>query len=134
MSTWTKALSGIPQGSVLGTLSFVIFINDMPEDVKFNVCKLFAADCKLYGRVSDEETDKVQQDLCNLEKWSQKWQLPFNEKKCKVLHLGKNYPNQEYLLNGHVLEVSTSEKDLGVHIDNQLKFHVHAAAATKKAS
>ena len=51
---------------------------------------------------------------------------PFNEKKCKVLHLGKNYPNQEYLLNG--------EKYLGVHIDNQLKFHVHAAAATKKAS
>ena len=86
------------------------------------------------ARVSDEETDKVQQDLCNLDKWSQKWQLPFNEKKCKVLHLGKNNPNQEYVLNGHVLEVSTSEKDLGVHIDNQLKFHVHAAAATKKAS
>ena len=76
----------------------------------------------------------LQQDLSNLGKWSKKWQLPFNAEKCKVMHLGKKNPNHDYMLNDHILEASTTEKDLGVHIDDQLKFHVHTAAATKKAS
>ena len=133
-STWTKVLSGIPQGSVLGPLLFVIFINDMPEEVKFNVCKLFADDCKLYGQVTTSGTNTIQKDLNNLETWSKKWQLPFNVKKCKVMHIGSKNPNHEYLMNDHKLEVSESEKDLGVHIDNQLKFHIHTAAAIKKAT
>ena len=133
-SSWTKVLSGIPQGSVLGPLLFVIFINDMPDEVKFNMCKLFADDCKLYGEVNISGTNKVQDDLSNLEKWSKKWQLPFNVKKCKVMHMGSKNPNHEYTMNGQKLDVSVSEKDLGVHVDNQLKFHVHSAAATKKGT
>ena len=49
VSNWRNVLSGIPQGTVLGPILFVIFINDMPEELKYNMCKLFADDCKLYG-------------------------------------------------------------------------------------
>ena len=52
MSNWRNVLSCIPQGTVLGPILFVIFINDMPEEFKYNMCKLFADDCKLYGPVS----------------------------------------------------------------------------------
>ena len=133
-SGWKKVLSGIPQGSVIGPLLFVIFINDMPNEVKFNLCKLFADDCKLYGRVDSSGENKMQLDVTNLENWSRKWQLPFNATKCKVMHIGRNNPNHQYTLNDHTLETSTCEKDLGVYIDNQLKFHEHTAAATKTAN
>ena len=133
-SEWKKVTSGIPQGSVLGPLLFVVFINDMPDEVKFNVCKLFADDCKLYGTVDKASENKLQLDLSNLERWSEKWQLPFNASKCKVMHFGYRNPNHSYHLNDHLLESTHSEKDLGVNIDDSLKFHVHTAAASKKAN
>ena len=67
---WKEVVSGIPQGSVLGPLLFVIFINDMRDVVKFNICKLFADDCKLYGTVNTAAGNKLQIDLCKLEEWS----------------------------------------------------------------
>ena len=133
-STWRDVLSGIPQGSVLGPILFVIFINDMPSHVKHNMCKLFADDCKLYGDVKQGEINTVQMDLDNFEEWSKIWQQPFNAKKCKVLHMGSNNPCHSYRLNGHVLEEIDAEKDLGVMIDSSLKFHLQTAAATKKAN
>ena len=69
-----------------GPLFFVIFINDMPNEVKHNVCKLFADDCKLYGM--ELLNGKMKSDLERLEHWSDKWQLPFNTKKCKAIHFG----------------------------------------------
>ena len=133
LSKWIKVISGIPQGSVLGPLLFVIFINDMPDEVKFSICKLFADDCKLYGTVGDAE-NKLQMDLANLEHWSKSWQLPFNATKCKVMHLGYKNPKKTYHLNDQVLDVTDSEKDLGVIIDNSLRFHDHTASAVKKAN
>ena len=133
-STWRDVLSGIPQGSVLGPILFVIFINDMPSHVKHNMCKLFADDCKLYRDVKQGEVNTVQMDLDNFEEWSKIWQQPFNAKKCKVLHMGSNNPCHSYRLNGHVLEEIDAEKDLGVMIDSSLKFHLQTAAATKKAN
>ena len=134
ISGWRKVLSGIPQGSVLGPLLFVIFINDMPKVVKESICKLFADDCKLYGAIDNEEDRKLQADLANLEQWSKDWQLPFNATKCKVMHFGRRNPQNSFTMNGHTLESTTQEKDLGVIIDDTLKFHVHTAAAAKKAN
>ena len=133
VSNWRNVLSGIPQGTVLGPILFVIFINDVPEELKYNMCKLFADDCKLYGPVSTNE-NKLQLDLNNLENWSKRWQLPFNASKCKVMHFGHHNPTHSYHLNEHILEKTDHEKDLGVIIDNNLKFHAHTAAATKKAN
>ena len=133
-STWRDVLSGIPQGSVIGPILFVIFINDMPSHVKHNLCKLFADDCKLYGDVKAQEENTVQLDLYNFENWSNSWQQPFNAKKCKAMHFGTSNPRFSYQLNGHTLEEIDSEKDLGVMIDDKLKFHKQTAAATKKAN
>lgn len=60
---------GIPQGSVIGPIVFVIFINDMLDVVKYNFRKLFADDCKLFGKVVDAGDNLVQADLTNLEEW-----------------------------------------------------------------
>ena len=133
-SSWKKVLSGIPQGSVIGPILFVIFINDMPAQVIHNFCKLFADDCKLFGPVTSSGENLVQSDLANLEHWSKIWQLPFNAKKCKVMHFGHNNPLKEYILNGQVLERTGAEKDLGVMVDDKLKFHIHTAFAVKKAN
>ena len=133
-SGWCDVLSGIPQGSVIGPILFVVFINDMPEEVKFNMCKLFADDCKLYGIVEKFEANTMQQDLDNLQIWSNRWQLPFNATKCKIMHFGAKNPRRNYRMGKHILEATDQEKDLGVMIDPTLKFHVHTAAATKKAN
>ena len=131
-STWSKNSSGIPQGSVLGPLLFVIFINTMLDVVKYNLCKLFADDCKLYGAVNDDEVNKMQMNLKSFESWSHKWQLLFNTAKCKVMHFGYSNPKRTYEMTNVILETPDHEKDLGVVIDDSLKFRVHTAAAIKK--
>ena len=135
MSNWTEVISGIPQGSVIGPTLFVIFINDLPEEIKSNICKMFADDCKLYGVVNvSDKVSNIQTDLDKLQRWSQKWQLPFNVTKCKTVHYGYRNPELEYKLNGQSLGKVHEEKDLGVIIDDELKFHQHSASVSKKGS
>ena len=131
-SKWVKVSSGIPQGSVLGPLLFVVFINDLPDQLKYSICKMFADDCKIYRRLNQENVNKLQVDLTNLERWSKKWQLPFNPSKCKVMHFGKKNPKNNFVLNDRVLDTVTQEKDLGIIVDDQLKFHEHTAVAAKR--
>ena len=134
LSDWKDVMSGVPQGSVIGPILFVIFITDVPDEVIKSLCKLFADDCKLYRTVTASGGNDLQQDLFNLEAWSAKWQLPFNATKCKVLHFGANNPQHSSMLNKHTLETTKNEKDLGVIIDEDLKYHVHTTSATKKAN
>ena len=131
-SSWAEVTSGIPQGSVLGPLLFVMFINDMPSVVT-NTCKLFADDAKLYGSVkSKENIQSLQSDLQKLEDWCNLWQMGHNTDKCHSLHLGNNNPKHVYTLNGESLVQTSQEKDLGVIIDDGLKFHTHTAKAVAK--
>ena len=76
----------------------------------------------------------LQSDLDMLAGWSETWQLKFNASKCKVLHIGQHDTNYEYYLGNSKLENTTMEKDLGVIMDGELKFHNHVAQAAKKAS
>ena len=80
-------------GLIYGPCLFVVFINDMPEDIR-NKIQLFADDTKLYGQA----TESLQEDVNKLTSWSERWQLKFNKDKCKVAHLGRNNPNQEYTM------------------------------------
>ena len=106
----------------------------MPNVVK-NCCKLFADDAKLYRPIlSEADTQSLQSDIDNLMEWSSTWQLPFNEMKCKRMHLGIRNNSRPYHMNDHILENVTEEKDLGVTVDHQLKFHTHTSAAMKKAN
>ena len=70
-STWEKVIGVIPQGSLLGPLLFVIF-NDLPDEVKYNICKMFADNCKIYRLVENVNLNKLQLVLCKLEVWSKK--------------------------------------------------------------
>ena len=95
-SMWSEVKSGVPQGSVLGPILFVMFINDMPKQLT-SVCKMFADDAKLYREVnSTENYNSLQSDLDIMSEWSHKWQLPFNVKKCKCMHFGTRNPKEVY--------------------------------------
>ena len=135
-SEWHEVTSGIPQGSVLGPLMFVIYINDLPENVTSQVY-LFADDTKIYNTIKNEEDKAIlQEDLEKLTQWSDTWLLRFHPQKCKHLHIGHGdpNPNYEYRLMGNTLEKVHEEKDLGVTIDEKLKFEKHISEKVKKAN
>ena len=113
-SSEANVTSGIPQGSVLGPLLFVIYINDLPRDLKTNA-KMFADDTKLYVR-SDTDTgpQDLQDDLDTLQDWSEKWLLRFHPQKCGVMKLGKA-SKQEYYMGQPVIPNDNSTRTkLGV--------------------
>ena len=135
-------LSGVPQGSVLGPILFLIFINDLPECTTCP-CSLFADDSKIYCRVPREINGKpelegahevLQKDLQELHKWAKKWKMSFNVNKCKIMHLGYGNAKHDYSLDGTVLSETTAEKDLGVLIDNELKFSKHIRSKVSQAN
>ena len=133
-SQWSPVVSGIPQGSVLGPTLFIIFVNDIPTQLHGSV-KLFADDAKVYSRVKRPDgQSSVQVDLDALGDWSSRWLLPFNVAKCKVMHLGPAVPQPPHRLNGVPLQEVDREKDLGIIVDQELKFHQQTAAAAAKAS
>jgi len=89
-SKWIRVTSGVPQGSVLGPLLFLIYINDIDDSVCNSLLK-FADDTKVFSIVSDiNDVNKLQYDLKNLCKWSEDWLMLFNVDKCKVMHFGNN--------------------------------------------
>ena len=101
----------------------------------YSTAKIFADDTKLFRTITSEgDRHQLQEDLKQLVTWSEKWQLGFNEWKCKVLHLGNSNPRHIYHMNEVALSADSEEKDLGVIIDEELKFHKHVAAAVKKSS
>ena len=127
--------SGIPQGSILGPILFLIFINDLPDCVN-STCSIFADDTKIYNTCENNST--IQNDINALQDWSHKWQLYFNCTKCKCIHFGKNNPCNDYYFHNEEDNQSipkcTEEKDLGVTFDNSLKFDLHIDAIVRKAN
>ena len=87
-SKWTDVLSGVPQGSVLGPLLFVIYINDLLDKI-VNVMKLFADDSKIISSIKGEmNINKLQNDLLAVGDWCRTWGMRLNVEKCKVMHFG----------------------------------------------
>ena len=120
-SDWSNVASGVPQGSVLGPLLFLLYVNDLPETVN-NHIRMFADDTKLYSAVpSHHDRSNLQAGLGALVRWSDVWQIPFNEGKCRIMHMGHANQNHQYTLRGLPMSGTLVEKDLGVHIDTDLK-------------
>ena len=85
-SEWSDVRSGVPQGSVLGPLCFLVHVADMDAEVE-SVVQMFADDTKIYRRIFRDRV-KLQEDLKKLQDWSDAWFLRFNTDKCKVMHFG----------------------------------------------
>ena len=133
-SDWKEVTSGVPQGSVLGPLLFIIFVNDIDQSVTSNLLK-FADDAKLFRQVSDQsDVDALREDLRNLYQWSEDWQMLFNIDKCKVMHFGCKNSQQQYSIAGSILSVVEEEKDLGVLIRNDLKVSQQCSKVVKTAN
>ena len=128
--------SGVPQGTVLGPLLFLLYINDLPEQIT-STSRLFADDCLLYTPVSDlKDHERLQRDLDKLAEWQRTWQMQFNPSKCYVMHisLSRNPPQYDYHLCGQKLEVVRSHPYLGIHLQSDLGWGAQVGHATAKAN
>ncbi len=106
-SDWARVTSGVPQGSVLGPVLFLIYINDIDANLISTIGK-FADDTKIYKNVSSAEAvQKLREDLEKLGNWANDWQMSFNTDKCSVIHLGNKNLKHRYSLCGSVLRDST---------------------------
>ena len=121
-SKWRRVYSGVPQGSVMGPILFRIYINDLPDYVKSS-CEIFANDTKIYAKVGNmADIEKIQKDIDELVEWSRTWLLNF-------MHVGARNGRANYFMEGTEIQVVSEEKDLGVVVDEKLRFSRNFAAA-----
>ncbi|KAK4471065.1 hypothetical protein MN116_000576, partial [Schistosoma mekongi] len=129
--------SGVVQGSVLGPLLFLMYINDICEVIHFGRPYLYADDLKIVysfkPSASNEGTSDIQKDLDNLSIWSQKWQLPFNHSKCGIMQFGKYDVQQKLYLNECKIQTLSSVCDLGICYSKSLKFTEHVSSIISKS-
>ena len=125
--------SGVPQGSVLGPILFLLYINDLPDHIKNSVA-LFADDLKMVAKARTQNMN--QEDIDSLVLWQNKWLLKFNTKdnKCKIIHAGKNNPCNKYYMGDVLLPAVDSEKDLGVLVSKTLNWNEHITSCINKAN
>ena len=129
--------SGVPQGSVLGPILFLLYIDDMPQYTRHSQVRLFADDTIMYLTITTEQDcEKLQEDLKRLEKWEEEWQMEFHPAKCNVLRITKKKTKVifPYTLHAHVLEEVPSAKYLGVTISNDMNWQKHIDKTSSKAN
>ncbi|MCP3899199.1 MAG: hypothetical protein GY707_05745, partial [Desulfobacteraceae bacterium] len=137
-STWGKINAGVPQGSVLGPLLFLVYINDIIHAVNYSQIRLFADDTCLFIEVDnrDETTPKINSDLDSINKWSKKWLITFSPQKTKSLVISNkddSYLNGDAIFNEHIIDVVSSHTYLGLTFSNNLKWSNHIDDISKRA-
>ena len=137
-SDWSEVVSGVPQGSVLGPVLFVCYINDLPEAIS-SIIHMYADDTKLFRQVDDDiDRRELQEDLDRLASWAKEWQLKFNVAKCKVMHIGvKNEKVKLTMSDGAKrleLQETELEKDLGIWFNSRLTSQDQVTHAVNKAN
>ena len=127
--------SSIPEGSVLGLLLFLLYINDVVDCFTFSSCKLFANDLKIYYAFNHMDIcdNALQFDLNALEIWAAKLQLTISIQKSFILHIGLKNQNIKYYFCGSEIASKDIICDLGVHVSNDLFFNDHIYIICKKA-
>ena len=136
LSDLTPVTSGIPQGSVLGPLLFLLFINDLPRSID-SVVKLYADDVLMYRSIKDpSDHQALQNDLNKLTHWSTIWQMPFNLTKCEYLIVtNKSSPLMyHYKLNDYEIQRVQSAKYLGLTISGNLSWSTHISGIIGRAN
>ena len=135
-SETVEVTSGVHQGSVLGPILFLIYINDLPVGISSGV-RLFADDAIVYRTISTPlDSQTLQEDLNKLSNWEKLWLMEFNAKKCEILTVTKKASPlvTDYILHGQVLQNVTSSKYLGVTITRDLRWNTHIDNISAKAN
>ena len=133
-SRWAPVVSGVPQGSVLGPTLFLLYINDLEDDIDSKLLK-FADDTNIFRKMKvGADQDVLQNDLSKLVDWSKKWQMLFNCKKCTCLHVGYGNEEKEYKMGNTTLGKSQKERNLGVIISADLKVSEQCSIAAAKGN
>lgn len=135
-SSEVPVTSGVPQGSVLGPLLFLLYINDLPENIQSQV-RLFADDTAVYLTVNNQNDSSIlQNDLDTLQEWERTWDMEFNPSKCQVLHISRaRRPiHSQYTLHGETLESVDCARYLGVSISKDLTWNTHIKEILTKAN
>ena len=140
MSKWTSVTAGVPQGSVLRPLFFLIYINDLVDNLA-SEAKLFADDTSLFSVVYDESVtaEKLNKDLETISKWAHQWKMQFNPDKNKQAvrvifsHKSPKPPHPPLYFNQAEVPVVKEHKHLGMILDFKLDFSAHVKEAIVKA-
>ena len=140
-SSWLNVNAGVPQGSVLGPLLFLIYINDLPENLTSST-KLFADDTSILSTVFDvnRSSEALNQDLYSVKNWATQWKMSFNpdpnKQATEVLFSRKlnrvNHPPLYF--NSALVSSSSNKKHLGLILDKKLSFRVHLNEKIQKAN
>jgi hypothetical protein len=135
-SSWVKISAGVPQGSVLGPLLFLIYINDLPEILEANV-RLFADDTSLFIIVEDieESTLTLNGDLSALKLWADQWLISFNPQKTDSLYVSNKPDNliPPLFFDNSMIENVDHHKHLGITISSNLTWNLHIEEVCTKA-
>ena len=133
-------ISGIPQGSVLCPLLFLLFINDLPGNIGSNT-RLFADDCIVYRTIGDlADQEALQEDLVRFAEWEDKWGMEFHPQKCSTrgstlsVTTSRSPLRYPYQLKGHTFEIQDTTKYLGIDLQSTLSWKKHIDRITKKSN
>ena len=140
-SSWSDVLAGVPQGSILGPLLFLIYINDLSDGLKCNP-KLFADDTSLFSTVHNinEATTDLNNDLIKITKWAFQWKMSFNPDISKQAHevifsrKRSITPHPSLTFNNIPVAQTSSQKHLGMHLDKKLNFEEHLRKVESKVN
>ena len=135
-SSYVEVASGVPQGSVLGPMLFLLYINDINNAIKSQI-KLFADDSVLYRNICNQNDQVIlQNDLDTISSWAGKWLMELNINKCSVLSitLKHNYTFHDYNILGATLKRVTNHDYQGVTISSDLSWLRHVTKISNKAS
>ena len=131
-----EVTSGVPQGSVLAPIMFLIYINDLGEDISNDsYINMFADDAKIQRKIVNENSCKeLQEDINKIKAWSEKWKMEFNVDKCHVVRFGESSkrPEWQYTLGNENITSADKEKDLGVVMNFKMKREDHINQVTGK--
>ena len=136
-SRFVNVISGLPQGTVLAALLFLVFINDLPQSITNSFCGLFCDDTLLAKEIlSDNDANELQNDLNNVLSWTELWGMDFNTVKCVQMTISnkKKLQDNQYFLGKDKLISKEYVKYLGITIDKKLTFGQHIKEKCKNAT